>query len=124
MSDVTYLERLKKLKLPTLSFRRTRSDMIELYKITNHVYEEELGSFVRLQWDEDIRSSNQHHDIAIYAMHCRTAISKKAFINRLLTLWNILPACQCTFYERLQEQTGRTDSFEAHKKHSTTTEQP
>ena len=33
IKDLSYSERLKKLKLPTLAYRRARGDMIEVYKI-------------------------------------------------------------------------------------------
>ena len=35
LKNLTYSERLQKLKLPSLNFRRVRGDMIELYKILN-----------------------------------------------------------------------------------------
>jgi hypothetical protein len=33
MKNLNYEERLRKLKLPTLEYRRVRGDMIETYKI-------------------------------------------------------------------------------------------
>ena len=33
MSEMSYPDRLRKLKLPTLAYRRIRGDMIELYKL-------------------------------------------------------------------------------------------
>jgi hypothetical protein len=35
MKDLTYEERLRKLKLPSLRYRRLRGDMIETFKIVN-----------------------------------------------------------------------------------------
>ena len=37
--NLTYEERLKKLNLPSLEFRRARGDMIETYKIIHGVYD-------------------------------------------------------------------------------------
>ena len=34
--ELSYEERLKKLKLPTLVYRRLRGDMVEAYKLTHH----------------------------------------------------------------------------------------
>ena len=34
-----YNERLKKLKMPTLKYRRMRGDMIEVFKIINGIYD-------------------------------------------------------------------------------------
>jgi ribonuclease P/MRP protein subunit RPP40 len=39
MKDLSYAERLEKLKLPTLSYRRARGDMIEVYKILLGIYD-------------------------------------------------------------------------------------
>jgi plasmid maintenance system killer protein len=36
MKNLSYEERLRKLELPTLSYRRLRGDMIEVYKIIVH----------------------------------------------------------------------------------------
>jgi hypothetical protein len=34
-----YNERLKKLKMPTLKYRRMRGDMIEVFQIINDIYD-------------------------------------------------------------------------------------
>ncbi|XP_069103920.1 uncharacterized protein [Argopecten irradians] len=47
MNNLSYPERLKILNLPTLSYRRIRGDMIELYKLTNNIYDEEASSFFK-----------------------------------------------------------------------------
>src|SRR5260221_52122 len=39
---ISYAQRLKKLKLPTLVYRRLRGDMIEMYKIQTGKYDKEL----------------------------------------------------------------------------------
>ena len=39
VKKLSYIDRLKKLKLPTLKFRRLRGDMIEVYKIINLKYD-------------------------------------------------------------------------------------
>ena len=38
MRDLSYIKRLKLLKLPTLAYRRLRGDMIELYKIIHNIF--------------------------------------------------------------------------------------
>ena len=40
LRNLSYEERLRKLNLPTLAFRRLRGSMIEVYKIF-HVYDEQ-----------------------------------------------------------------------------------
>ena len=44
MRDLTYAERLRKLKLPTLSYRRIRGDMIEIFKIVTGIYDKDNSS--------------------------------------------------------------------------------
>ena len=40
--DLSYMERLKLLNLPTLKFRRLRGDMIEVFKILNGFYDAQV----------------------------------------------------------------------------------
>ena len=47
--NLTYEERLRRLKLPTLKYRRVRGDMIECYKILNGVYNIDYRNFFTLQ---------------------------------------------------------------------------
>ena len=46
--NLTYSERLKKLKLPTLGYRRVREDMIELFKALRGKYDQEAVTFIPL----------------------------------------------------------------------------
>ena len=39
LKNMEYNERLKKLKMPTLKYRRMRGDMIEVFKIINDIYD-------------------------------------------------------------------------------------
>ena len=56
MAHLTYKERLKSLKLPTLQYRRYRGDMIEMYKLTHGHYDEDaINGFV------EIRSDGSHN---------------------------------------------------------------
>ena len=42
MKDLTYEERLRKLKLPSLRYRRLKSDMIETFKIVTEIYDKRV----------------------------------------------------------------------------------
>ena len=46
--DMFYEERLKHLKLPTLAYRRTRGDMIEMFKILTGKYDSHVTNFIQL----------------------------------------------------------------------------
>ena len=41
--NLPYEERLRRLDLATLAYRRERADMIEMYKISHGVYDKELS---------------------------------------------------------------------------------
>ena len=46
----TYRERLEDMKLPTLKYRRYRGDMIECYKISHGLYDNEIiNNFLRFR---------------------------------------------------------------------------
>ena len=55
--DLPYPERLKKLNLPTLKYRRQRGDMIEVYKILHDIYDPDCAPHLQLS-DREGRSHN------------------------------------------------------------------
>ena len=48
MRDMSYPDRLSKLKLPTLAYRRIRGDMIELYKLIHGNYDRNTSNIINL----------------------------------------------------------------------------
>ena len=68
VKKLCYEERLQKVKLPTLKYRRIRGDMIELYKIFAGKYESEItewimGKFIERQYD------TRNHRFALQQSH-------------------------------------------------------
>ena len=51
MEEKSYPDRLKELKLPTLSYRRLRGDMIEVYTIINGIHDKNATQFLKLWKD-------------------------------------------------------------------------
>ena len=51
MSDLSYPDRLKRLNLPTLAYRRVRGDMIQCFKISHDIYDRLPSPILRLHRD-------------------------------------------------------------------------
>ena len=86
LGGLNYNERLDKLKLPSLEFRRTRGDLIEMFKM----YKGLSG----LNFDEYFcRSSTglRGHQGKVFKGRFNTNIGKFLFTNRIIDLWNGLP---------------------------------
>ena len=65
VKSLKYEERLRKLNLPTLKFRRIRGDMIEVCKIFYGKYDEEVTSWLRSRHYESHYDS-RGHQFSIY----------------------------------------------------------
>ena len=55
LSNLSYEERLRKINIPTLAYRRIRGDMIETYKILSEKYDPEVSNFINLRGDSNTR---------------------------------------------------------------------
>ena len=82
---LSYTERLKKLKLPSMYYRRARGDMIEAFKYLTRVYKTD-NPLVR---DYDTRTRGHHQKLK--KLHAKTQIRKNFFSIRVVDLWNSLP---------------------------------
>ena len=51
MKNLSYEEHLRKLELPTRSYRRLRGDMIEVYKIIQGHYDPKASIIIKLMYD-------------------------------------------------------------------------
>ena len=61
MKNLSYPERLRKLKLPILSYRRIRGQMIEVYQIINNIYHKNVSENIltyRLNADFNLRGND------------------------------------------------------------------
>ena len=89
MTNYSYEERLKKLKLPSLSFRRLRGDMIEVFKITHDLYDP-LTTKSLFKFDLDTKTRT--NGFKIKKQHVNTNRYQHFFVNRVANTWNNLPA--------------------------------
>jgi hypothetical protein len=88
LSNLSYPDRLKTLKLPTLKYRRTRGEMINLYKLTC----EEGGFDKTLPFFLTYSSSHlRGHTKKLFLPRSNKDIGKFSFCSRTVKLWNCLP---------------------------------
>ena len=88
MYNLEYCQRLEKLNLPSLEFRRMRGDLIETYKVLHDIYDpvttRELLSLNS--------SSTRGHNFKLSKNLSHLNNYKYFFVNRIVNLWNQLPA--------------------------------
>ena len=87
LSKLSYEERLKKLKLPTLSYRRARGDMIEVYKLLNGKYYFDEKELLQLSKERVTRGNSKK----LYKSRPRLDVRKHSFSHRVVDVWNSLP---------------------------------
>jgi hypothetical protein len=82
----TYEERLDITGLATLEARRSRADMLEVFKVLNNFEGVEEGIFF-------IRASGdtRGHNLKLYKERCNKDVLKFSFGNRVVNNWNKLP---------------------------------
>lgn len=88
LKGLTYEERLKKMELPTLAYRRSRGDQIEAYKIITHKYDPDCTAGIfRMREDTATRGNSKK----IFKTGTRVNSRKNVFSNRVVNNWNDLP---------------------------------
>jgi len=86
VKHLTYKERLLQLKLPTLKYRRLRSDMIGVFKILTGKYDTNVTfSFEKHQ---DCRTRG--HNLKLVNRRCHYDLRKYFFCTRIINIWNSL----------------------------------
>ena len=91
MKEIKYHQRLEKLKLPSLEYRRLRGDLIEVYKITHNIYDPiSTDSLFHMSKNQtNIRSNLNPYRLT--KIHVNKKQSQMFFTNRVIDLWNNLP---------------------------------
>ena len=93
MKNIPYEERLQRLKLPTLAYRRTRGDMIEVYKLLHGKYDSDVSNsnIINLHKDSDTREGTRGRSLKLFIERACTNVRKESFSLRVTRLWNDLP---------------------------------
>ena len=88
LKHLKYKERLERLKLPTLRYRRTRGDMIEVYKILTELGYCRSGN---LELELHKKSVTRGHNLKLVNSKCHYDLRKYSFAVRVVNIWNSLP---------------------------------
>ena len=89
LSHLEYEERLQSLRLPSLTYRRFRGDLIETFKILHDFYDPiTTAKFFTLCRNDNTRG----HEYKLKVNHSNTNLSLKFFTNRIVKSWNNLPS--------------------------------
>jgi len=89
LRSLPYEERLQRLKLPSLTYRRLRGDAIEVYKYIHGHYHVNTGNF--LQPFDSKSVFTRGHDRKLLKIRCRTGLRSNYFTYRVVNVWNNLP---------------------------------
>ena len=83
-----YEERLAKLKLPSLEYRRFRGDLIETYKFAHKIYDNTpVSSLFNFRGESRLRG----HEYTLIKNSTRKCQYQNFFTNRVCNAWNSLP---------------------------------
>ena len=91
MRDLSYTERLKLRKLPTLAYRRLRGDMIEVYQILHNIYDHESVPNLLKNKEISQRTGNRGHSLKLFTKRAKLNLRKNVFPIGITEPWNSLP---------------------------------
>lgn len=86
LTNLSYGERLKKLRLPSLEYRRRRGDMIETWKIIQGKYDNPFPWLIR-----DTESVVRGNSLQLKKVGKSSPYKRKSFSYRITQDWNSLP---------------------------------
>jgi len=88
LQRLSYPDRLRRLKLPTLKHRRRRGDLIEMFKMVSGAYDTDgIPSFEKVV----ANSLTRGHCYKIRRPISKTALGHNRFTSRIVNDWNFLP---------------------------------
>ena len=87
LNKLSYYERLSKLKLPSLEYRRLRGDLIEVYKIVHKIYDPQTtNSLLTL----DLNKKTRTNSLKLIKKRTNYQPYQSFFTNRVTSNWNRL----------------------------------
>ena len=85
LKDMTYQERLKELKLPSIKYRQLRGDLIQTFKIIHNIDNVKCDDFFTIN-----SNNTRNSDLKLYKERARTNIRSNFLTYRINNLWNSL----------------------------------
>ncbi len=110
LSHLWYEDRLKRLKLPSLVYRRNRNDMIQVFKYLHNIWKCDDDNLLEVVSDQRTRG----HQYKLFKSRWETASRGHFFVNRVTNLRNELPA-EVTTAESVNSFKQRLDNFWTNK---------
>ena len=86
LCHLPYNERLKKINLTTLAYRRKRADVLQVYRIINNIDKIPFDLFFSYN-----RHETRGHRFKLDKPRANTKIRQNSFSNRVINVWNDLP---------------------------------
>ena len=85
IKGLAYEHRLKELGLPTLLYRRERTDMLQLFKIMHNYEEVHIDNVNRNE-----SATTRGHTMKLKKSFTKSRFGQNRFSNRVLNNWNSL----------------------------------
>ena len=88
LRHLNYMQRLTKLNMPTLKYRRHRGDMIEVFIILHGIYDRDItDGILHLAQNDRTRG----HSLKLITQSSRLELRRNSFSVRVVRPWNALP---------------------------------
>ena len=88
LRHLPYKDRWEALRLPSLSYRRRRGDMLQAFKILKGIDRVDPGQFFVSADQSNMRG----HSLKLVKQRARSSLRQNTFSQRVVNDWNALPA--------------------------------
>ena len=86
LDNLSYQDRLRALKLPTLFYRRKRSDLIQVFKIIKKIDKIDTANF----FTYDVGITRRNNEFKLYKPRSEKSLKQHSFSHRIINDWNEL----------------------------------
>ena len=83
LNELSYEDRLRKLQLLTLRYRRLQGDMIKVFKILKGKYDKTVTDFLPLQQDSSTGLPTRGHSLKLYQQRAEKGVRQNFFTIRV-----------------------------------------